>query len=570
MSIGPKILLAALASVFLAVVLGLLVQRNQMEKQGVTLLRDTMHATLVEAENVRQSVSTLGTSGAFDRTKLLAEFRASGDLRGSTLYRTIPVVAAWNAAGKAAAENGFTFRVAKNQARNPKNLPTGDEAPILAVLEKGTLPEYFVADRKSDTIVLARPVKLTADCLTCHGDPANSPTHDGKDILGIGMENWKEGEVHGAFILKTNFAAVDASARRAMTSTVLWTLPLAGLISLGFVAFNRRVIVRPLLELSESLFQGSSQVSVASAEVASASQSIAEGASEQAASLEETSASLEELSSMTHRNADSAQLAKGAAGQTRASADTGAEQMRAMQESMEAIKAASHDITKILKTIDEIAFQTNILALNAAVEAARAGEAGAGFAVVANEVRTLAQRCAMASKETAAKIEDSVNKSEQGAKLSAEVAKSFNTIQEQVLHLDTLVAEIAAASLEQSQGLGQVTTAVTEMDKVTQSSAAGAEETASASAELTAQAESLQDVIRELNRLVGAKHSPNSASGHDRATLSSAAPRPLTPAQNGKRLPAASKQLAARHGKGTTTPAQKGPSHKEAEFFGTH
>ena len=169
--------------------------------------------------------------------------------------------------------------------------------------------------------------------------------------------------------------------------------------------------------------------------------------------------------------------------------------MAAMQQAMEAIKAASQDITKILKTIDEIAVQTNILALNAAVEAARAGEAGAGFAVVAEEVRGLAQRCAAAAKETAVKIDDSVNKSEQGVQLSAQVAKSFHVIQEQILHLDQLVAEIATASSEQSQGIGQVTSAVAEMDKVTQANAASAEETAAASTELSGQAKNLNDTI---------------------------------------------------------------------------
>jgi len=174
-----------------------------------------------------------------------------------------------------------------------------------------------------------------------------------------------------------------------------------------------------------------------------------------------------------------------------------------MVHAMDAIKVASSDISKILKTIDEIAFQTNILALNAAVEAARAGEAGAGFAVVADEVRALAQRCATAAKETAGKIEDSVAKSQQGAQISTEVAESFAKIQEQVRQLDALVAEIAVASNEQSQGIGQVNLAVSEMDKVTQSNAASAEESAASSAELNAQAETLKDSVGRLQSLIG-------------------------------------------------------------------
>ncbi|HVU23759.1 MAG TPA: methyl-accepting chemotaxis protein [Opitutus sp.] len=255
----------------------------------------------------------------------------------------------------------------------------------------------------------------------------------------------------------------------------------------------------------------------ASAELATASQTLASGSSEQAAALEETSASLEELSSMTRRNADNARQVKQLAGEARASASAGSGHMQAMNTAMVAIKTSSEDIAKITKTIDEIAFQTNILALNAAVEAARAGEAGLGFAVVAEEVRALAQRSATAAKETAAKIEDSVVKSQQGVRITGEVARSFETIQSQISRLDELVGEIATASTEQDQGIGQVTTAVSQMDKVTQTNAAGAEETAAAAEELSTQSVTLGDSVRALRRLVGG------------ATSHRAAPPPDTP-----------------------------------------
>jgi methyl-accepting chemotaxis protein len=177
--------------------------------------------------------------------------------------------------------------------------------------------------------------------------------------------------------------------------------------------------------------------------------------------------------------------------------------MGEMKQAMDGIKAASANIAKIVRTIDEIAFQTNILALNAAVEAARAGEAGAGFAVVAEEVRSLAQRSANSAKETAEKIEDSVARSEHGVQISAKVAQSLDEILDKARKVDGLVAEIATASNEQSQGIGQVTIAVSQMDKVTQGNAAGAEESASASEELSAQAELMRDSVHSLQKLVG-------------------------------------------------------------------
>jgi methyl-accepting chemotaxis protein len=205
---------------------------------------------------------------------------------------------------------------------------------------------------------------------------------------------------------------------------------------------------------------------------------------------------------MTKRNAASAQEAKDLSNQTRAAADLGASHMEQMRLAMDEIKASSDDIAKIIKTIDEIAFQTNILALNAAVEAARAGEAGMGFAVVAEEVRSLAQRSARSAKETAGKIEVAISKSEQGVRISGSVAQSLNEIVQKARKVDVLIAEIAQASSEQSQGIGQVNGAISQMDKITQSNAANAEETAAASEELNAQALSMQDSVSDLRKLV--------------------------------------------------------------------
>ncbi len=255
--------------------------------------------------------------------------------------------------------------------------------------------------------------------------------------------------------------------------------------------------------VAEQLVAGAEQTSAAAGQVSSASQSLAEGASEQAASLEETSASLEEISGMTKRNAESASQAKQLSNQTRSAAESGAASMAEMQQAMNAIKESSSSIAKIVKTIDEIAFQTNILALNAAVEAARAGEAGAGFAVVADEVRSLAQRSAQSAKETATKIEESVTRSEHGVVISEKVAQSFSEIVEKARKVDELVAEIATASNEQSSGVTQVATAITQMDKVTQSNAASAEESASAAEELNAQSEMVRDSVGRLEQLVG-------------------------------------------------------------------
>ena len=267
-----------------------------------------------------------------------------------------------------------------------------------------------------------------------------------------------------------------------------------------------RGITNTLKRVSNALEEGALQVASAAGQVAGSSQTLAEGASEQAASLEETSSSLEEMASMTKRNSEGAEQANALARQARTAADTGAADVQLMNNSMQAIKASSDEIAKIIKTIDEIAFQTNILALNAAVEAARAGEAGMGFAVVADEVRNLAQRCAQSAKETALKIDDSVNKTSQGVEISRRVADGLQTIVNQVRQVDELIAQVSAASKEQSQGIIQLNTAVTQMDHVTQSNAASAEESAAAAEEMNAQADALRGAVSELLQLAGGQH----------------------------------------------------------------
>jgi len=313
--------------------------------------------------------------------------------------------------------------------------------------------------------------------------------------------------------LKT-FCDEFASGRAALTVTKFGSIQDSvlglGSANIGFAILATVMVTRSasrikatLGAIAARLSQAAQLVNGSAAVVSSASQTLAEGASEQAASLEETSASLEEISSMTKHNAESAERANSLARQARVSADAGATDMLAMAAAVAAIKASSDDIAKIIKTIDEIAFQTNILALNAAVEAARAGEAGMGFAVVAEEVRNLAQRSAQAAKETASKIEGAIANTGQGVQISAKVTQRLEEIVAKVRQVDELVAEVAAASKEQSQGVTEVNSAVTQMDQVTQSTAATAEESASAAQELNAQAEALKDAVTQLLTLVG-------------------------------------------------------------------
>lgn len=312
----------------------------------------------------------------------------------------------------------------------------------------------------------------------------------------------------GQSLAKNSLGLIDAhgssitSIGRSAQGVLWFSLVGAVLLSITAAVVITRSVSRSLIRVIAGLTEGADQVASASGQVSASSQALAEGASEQAASIEETSSSLEEISAMTKQNADNARqadtLMKGASqvvGQANNS-------MAALTKSMEEISRASEETSKIIKTIDEIAFQTNLLALNAAVEAARAGEAGAGFAVVAGEVRNLALRAADAAKSTANLIEGTVKKVKDGSELVRKTNEEFSEVARNAGKVGELVAEITVASDEQAQGIEQVNKAVAEMDKVVQQVAASAEESASASEEMNAQAEQMKGYVAKMAALV--------------------------------------------------------------------
>jgi len=332
-------------------------------------------------------------------------------------------------------------------------------------------------------------------------------------------------------------------------------LIVAGLLTRQIVRSTNRL----LRDLATNLDQGATQTATAAGQVSAASQNLSSGASEQAASVEETSTSLEEISSIIRSTADNAEKAKTLASEAHAVAQAGSRTMVEMTQAMAAIDTSSAEVAKIVKNIDEIAFQTNILALNAAVEAARAGEAGAGFAVVADEVRSLAQRSAAAAKETADKIEAAIASSRRGSQSCAKVGESLTQITEKVSSTDALVGEIATAAREQAQGIEQINIAINQMDQVTQSNSASAEESASAAEELDAQAASLKDMVGQLRQLVGGA-----------ATVSAPTPSPVLasrvavfssqPAARPRPRPQPRKTLSAGQHKAIPMPGDTGPA----------
>jgi methyl-accepting chemotaxis protein len=301
----------------------------------------------------------------------------------------------------------------------------------------------------------------------------------------------------------TDEAAATAATQLRNTTTTLVAASLLGLL-MGVVLafFITRSIVGALQKIIRELGETADQVTGAASQISGSAQVLAQAASEQAATLEETSASSVEINAMASQNAENSTLAADNAVEATNRINEANRNLEQMIVSMNEINASSDAISRIIKVIDEIAFQTNILALNAAVEATRAGEAGLGFAVVADEVRNLAHRCTQAAKDTEALIEESISKSNDGKTRLAEMAAAVRSVTESANNVKTLVDEVKLGNEEQARGIEQIAKGITQMEQVTQSTAAQAEESAAASSELLTQAQAISAVVLRLQALI--------------------------------------------------------------------
>ncbi|RJR32808.1 MAG: chemotaxis protein [Desulfobacteraceae bacterium] len=362
-----------------------------------------------------------------------------------------------------------------------------------------------------DTITIYKPQEVTADCVRCH-------------------MTWKEGEVGGVTSMVFSTAALNkaegeslATIAALQSSTVLTSaLSVLGIVLVLAVTMYlliRRLMALPLRTLTGRFSEIAERVNLAAQQVSSSSQLLAEYSSSQAASLEETSSTLEEIASMTKRNAENAGQADALVREANQVVVKAGHSMGKLTASMEEITRASEETSKIIKTIDEIAFQTNLLALNAAVEAARAGEVGAGFAVVAGEVRNLAMRTAEAARNTAALIQGTIRKVKEGYEIVKGADDAFAEVTRNSVDIGKLVGEIAAASGEQAGGIEQTNLAVGELDKVTQQNAAISSESSNSSEEMKMHSIEMKEMVIRLEMLVEGKRKDNRAKQESEAPV---------------------------------------------------
>ncbi len=575
-SIRQKVVNTSLFLTLLMFMLVLALYMHESQKRIVDEYVKKGRSITLAIEGVREEMGKHWELGIFTPANI-REWAKAGEM--NKVLSTIPVVSAWEAGIRKSREGEYTFRVPKFYPRNPKNEPDELEARALKALEKDNLSEYYEIDSKNNMRYF-RPIKLDATCLYCHGDPKNSlqlwGNSNGKDPTGGPMENWKAGEVHGAFQVIQSLEAADrqiiAMAKAAFAVVIIGLF----ITMLVFRSIISRNVEAPLIQMSEvasrlsqgevdqtitfesgdeignmadsfrksisyikeaskvaeSLSHGNldvkvqvisardvlnnallrmvmnlrdiitqiqsaaEQVSAGAAEISSSSQSLSTGATEQAASLEEINASMMEISSRSKTNDESSKNANQLAVQAKKAAENGNDEMQIMMTAMHKINESSAQIARIIKVIDDIAFQTNLLSLNAAVEAAHVGTLGKGFAVVADEVRNLANRSAKAANETTELVENLVREVEKGHQISQKTRETFTSIVESVMKTATLMEEVALASSEQNHGTQEVSAGLAQIETVTQSIAANSEETAASSVDLSSQASQLRDLLQ--------------------------------------------------------------------------
>ncbi len=484
------------------------------------------------------------------------------ELDKSTILQQVPIYASMKIGSADSEKEHYKFRVFSNQARNKNNIATASEMEIFNKFEKDPSLKELIDDN-DQTVTVYRPVYLREQhgCLTCHGDPSTSPWHNGKDILGIQMENWKDGKLHGVFAISSDVseskAALAAAGVKSSTGPLVGFIVLGAIISLILSAFIVRKIVQQISGVADRLTQSGLQVTSASQQIARASQDLSEATTEQASALEETAASIEEMSAMANQNLDNSKKTADTTLLSKQSAERGkavvAEVIQSMDEIqksnqniMNQITYSNQQISEIVKVIQEIGektkvindivFQTKLLSFNASVEAARAGEHGKGFAVVAEEVGNLAQMSGNAAKEITtlldgsidrvesivnetktkveALIQDGKGKIQTGTQVAHRCSEMLEDIVGNVSSVSQMANEITVASQEQAAGVREITSAMNQLDQVTQKNASTCQESASAANGLSDEAKTLKAAVENLVAVIHGGEQSNVESEH--------------------------------------------------------
>ncbi len=525
-NLRSKLLFLVIVPVLIIAVVGIVYISVKLFEEGKNGLEQKSTAILSRMEAVREFVATQGMMN--QTIEELIKKYPDGDLpqyEKEKVLNQVPIISSMRVGAKNASEENYEFRVAAMNPRNPENQPTPLEKDFIERFKAGETGTIVHEDEESNSIYVARSIYLdeSQGCMTCHGHPSKSPWGNGTDILGYQMENWKDGDMHGVFVIKSDLTPVQENIRSAVAGISIWGIVVVVLASIIGLYYVRRItnVIFQIKDVSKLVAQGdlrkrinitnndelgdlalfinkmvdsvvnvfqtvkeaARELNNAAGEISSSSNSISEGAQRQAAQFEEISGSVQST-------ADSSSDANAVAGSSSDNASEAGKGMNELKAAMEKIHNRSLEIEKTIDVLRNISFQTNLLALNAGVEAARAGEHGKGFAVVAQEVKKLANESDKSAKEIAEIIRDSVVSVEQGVKLTEEAGKRINKIVDAAQNISGELNSISNATSEQAKAMDDNT-------NITNSNAASAEELAASSSSLKERANQLNDIIEQ-------------------------------------------------------------------------
>jgi len=525
-SLSSKFLILVILPILIISIISIIVASILLSNSGRNAIENKSSAILSRMEAVREFIATNGhLEDEIEKQKADHPDGILGEGEKENIMNLVPIIASWKIGEKNANTENYVFRISSALPRNSKNKATEKELEFLKQFQTNGVKQLTYKDSETNTYWVMRPVYLkeSEGCLKCHGEPALSPWKNGKDILGYNMENYKDDEMRGMFMIKSDLQPIQ----KEITTAILIIVAISLLI--GFVAiFVSLMIVRNITTtfeqikvVTQKISEGDLQQNVsvisdddlgeiadntnkmifslntilqnvnhsvenldnASKEISLSSEAISHGAQKQAAHFEELASSIQNTS-------DSASLANDVTSQTANNANLAGKSMTSVLEYMLNIEKKSREITEAINLIGEIAFKTNLLSINAGIEAARAGEQGKGFAVVANEIRKLAD----ISSESAKKIEEVIlnnnREIKEGVKITKSASLQIQSIVENINKTAEELQSISFASKEQSQSMEQTTNVIT-------SNAASAQQLAAAAQSLANEAKELYELVHQ-------------------------------------------------------------------------